>query len=389
MLSIKDLLTKLTKLFKCYASLLCLALFIHNVPSSAAETATGTEINDGANNLDPRLNEEVLLVTPPGLDKLQITLYKPDGEGPFPLIVINHGKSPVNAREQSRFRPAQVAQLFVERGYVVAAPMRWGFAQSGGQYRSPGCNLSGDALTQALSIKASIDYLKRQPLIDSERIVMIGHSQGGLASLAALTLANVNSSIKGVINFAGGEQMQGCDWQKMLVETMAKLGHASDHVPTLWVYGQNDSYFDPALVKAMLQAYKSTGGQAKLIELLPYKTDAHLIFTDRDTYPLWWPQVQTYLETLGMQTQTANESFELKDRIVRANFEKKWIKSYGSLTNQCRQTMGQYLKAPYPKFFAVSDHLNCIAAWGDEKAEAKLLQVCKDRYHSDCTLLKP
>lgn len=32
-------------------------------------------------------------------------------------------------------------------------------------------------------------------------------------------------------------------------------------LPTLWVYAENDSYFDPKLLRLMFEAYVKAGGQ--------------------------------------------------------------------------------------------------------------------------------
>ena len=66
--------------------------------------------------------------------ELETTVYRPPGEGPFPLVVINHGKSFGDSRFQPRSRYPLAALEFVRRGYVVAIPMRRGFSKSGGIY---------------------------------------------------------------------------------------------------------------------------------------------------------------------------------------------------------------------------------------------------------------
>src|SRR6478672_11860352 len=58
-------------------------------------------------------------------------LFKPDGPGPFPAVVWNHGS------EQYPDRGPQfesVAKIFVPAGYVVFAPVRRGHGSSQGQY---------------------------------------------------------------------------------------------------------------------------------------------------------------------------------------------------------------------------------------------------------------
>src|SRR5262249_884149 len=88
--------------------------------------------------LATRLNEQVVMLQAGGIE-LETTIFKPDGEGPFPLVVINHGKASGNPYFQPRYRPLVAARQFVDRGYLVAVPMRQGFSKSGGGYVNPGC----------------------------------------------------------------------------------------------------------------------------------------------------------------------------------------------------------------------------------------------------------
>src|SRR5438445_1856989 len=58
-------------------------------------------------------------------------LFKPDGPGPFPAIVWNHG-SEKNPGGGPQF--GTVAGIFVPHGYVVFAPVRRGHQMSEGSY---------------------------------------------------------------------------------------------------------------------------------------------------------------------------------------------------------------------------------------------------------------
>src|ERR1700704_3863890 len=67
----------------------------------------------------------------------QLTLvgvvYKPDGAGPFPTVIWNHGseKTPGRSRQFDA-----VADIFVPAGYAVVAPSRRGHDSSEGAYIS-------------------------------------------------------------------------------------------------------------------------------------------------------------------------------------------------------------------------------------------------------------
>lgn len=97
------------------------------------------------------LNEQIVRIPADasGAVTLEATLFKPDGPGPFPLVVFNHGKNAGDLHQQPRSRPLAFAREFVRRGYAVIAPNRQGFAGSGGTYRQEGCNVTKNGLAQA------------------------------------------------------------------------------------------------------------------------------------------------------------------------------------------------------------------------------------------------
>src|SRR4051812_19473271 len=84
--------------------------------------------------LNKALNEQIVFIRFGLGVELETTIFKPNGDGPFPLVVINHGKASGNPRFQARARYNVATGEFVRRGYVVAVPMRGGFSKSSGMY---------------------------------------------------------------------------------------------------------------------------------------------------------------------------------------------------------------------------------------------------------------
>ena len=87
----------------------------------------------------------------PGLftTELETTVFRPDGAGPFPVAVINHGKANGDPRFQRRYRPLVAVRFFLARGYAVVVPMRQGFSKSSGSYIGGGCNVESNGSEQA------------------------------------------------------------------------------------------------------------------------------------------------------------------------------------------------------------------------------------------------
>uniref|UniRef100_UPI001F3D5336 alpha/beta hydrolase family protein n=1 Tax=Paraburkholderia adhaesiva TaxID=2883244 RepID=UPI001F3D5336 len=93
--------------------------------------------NEGdASKAPPAMLEHERVVMVPSADpdvRLQTTIIVPDGKGPFPLAVMNHGAtSNEPPSQQPRYRFTFSAYYFLSRGYAVALPMMRGYAGSQG-----------------------------------------------------------------------------------------------------------------------------------------------------------------------------------------------------------------------------------------------------------------
>src|SRR5262249_22764018 len=97
--------------------------------------------------------------------RLEATAFHPDGAGPFPLVVINHGSPRTAAdRRAPRWRPVEQSRWFVSRGYAVIIPMRRGYACSQGDWAEGyGSCTTPDyfdaGLESARDIRATLDFM--------------------------------------------------------------------------------------------------------------------------------------------------------------------------------------------------------------------------------------
>jgi dienelactone hydrolase len=248
------------------------------------------------------LNEQIIRVPvdAAGTITLETTVYKPDGPGPFPMIVFNHGKMPGDPRMQARSDPLPFAREFVRRGYVVVAPNRQGFAQSGGTYEQDGCDVERNGLGQAGDVAATVEFMSKQSYVDAQHIVVAGTSHGGLATIAYGVEAA--PGVRALINFSGGLRQDACTgWQDNLTHAFGAYGEKTS-VPSLWLYGDNDSIWSGALVASMYAAYSAHGANSKMVDFGAYKNDAHRLVGDRDGVRVWWPAVEAFLARVGMPT---------------------------------------------------------------------------------------
>ena len=340
------------------------------------------------------MNESVVMIpagAPPGVE-LETTLFKPDGPGPFPLVVFNHGRDAGDPHVQPRSRPLAFAREFVRRGYVVAVPNRRGFAGSTGVYTDTGCDLEADGIEQARDIDAAVAWLSHQGFVDPARVIVAGVSHGGFASLAYGAYSAYGGhdagSVRGIINFAGGLRKDECtQWRHSLVSAFADFG-AQSHRPTLWFYGSNDRVFDAPLVTALDRAYTSAGGQVTLIDYGRYKDDAHGLVGDRDAVAVWWPATARFLDAIDMPTQVA---YRVND--VRPNASAPRASGFARidavdavpfLDDTGRIGYLRFLSEPGPRVFAISRTGRWAWAAGGDDPFAEAINNCSQKSSIPC-----
>jgi dienelactone hydrolase len=334
------------------------------------------------------LNEQVLMI-PAGFGanriELETTVFKPEGAGPFPLLIMNHGKDLGDPKLQRRDRFIAMSREFVKRGYAVMIPMRKGFARSTGEYSDFGCNMDGNGQMQADDVENALTWARSQTWVDRDHVIVAGQSYGGLATIAAGT-RNL-PGVRGLLNFAGGLRSDGgeCQWRNSLVEAFADYG-AHSRVPSLWFYGANDSYFNPEMAQRMYSAYTAAGGSAALVAYGPFKNDSHGMAGSRDGVKVWWPQTEKFLRSVGMPVDTA---YALVDDapIPKSNYAAlDNVDAIPFMREKGRQAYRNYLTKESPKAFAVSSS----GAWswaedGDDPVE-RVLTACQSNSHQPCRL---
>lgn len=238
--------------------------------------------------------------------KVVITQFKPDGDGPFPFVILNHGRSGSNRAQPPRFRYTAQARYFVKRGFAVFEPTRIGYGAMGTDpdpEDSGGCrnkNYAPMAEAASQEILAVIAYAARQRYVDPQRLLIVGQSVGGYSTVA--TAAKNPPGLIAAINFAGGaggdpqlHPGEPCEAYK-LEKLYGDFG-ASSKAPMLWVYTENDQYFGPKYSKAWHSAYVSRGGSAQFSLMPSFGSDGHSLFSAGLT--IWEPVVSQFLDRHG------------------------------------------------------------------------------------------
>jgi dienelactone hydrolase len=337
--------------------------------------------------LDYRMNEHIVLIPagPEHQAMMETTVFQPNGPGPFPLLIVNHGKDPGRPNLQPRDRFYHMATEFVKRGYAVMVPMRQGFANSTGRYRDYGCDMTANGYNQANDILDALDYARAQPWVNADQIVVAGQSYGGLATIALGT--RELPGVRGLINFAGGlrDDTDRCAWRSSLVAAFTEYG-AKSKIPSLWMYGENDSLFGPDLAARMHNAYLQAGGHGSLVEYPAFKRDAHGMLASRDGYKVWLGDTEKFLQQVGMPTKVLYDVPEMPAPAETKFAKLDDVEAVPFLSANGRQAYREYLSKLTPRAFALSPSgAWCWAEEGEDPA-SRALATCSAKSSEPCKL---
>ena len=237
----------------------------------------------------------------------EIVIFKPDGPGPYPLAIVNHGstgdgKSPEIAK--LTFVDTAIAQFLVDRGYIVVFPQRRGRGTSDGLYdegfnedRAQGysCDtgISLDGAERAMTdLGHIVKTLAKRPDISADPILLSGISRGGILSMAYA--GRHPNQVAGVINFVGGWMAEGCSNGAEINDTLF-LQAAEFSKMTLFLYGKNDPFYSIAHTKERFEVFEAEGGQGTYVVFDVPGGNGHALSW---AHSLWAPVVGAYLDGL-------------------------------------------------------------------------------------------
>jgi len=305
---------------------------------------------------DAPMNERVLTIPGDSMDSvnLEVTLYTPNGPGPFPLAVMNHGsdgsKSP---QKNPRYRFTFSAYYFLSRGYAVALPMMRGYAGSEGKQAPHGCDVATLGIRNAKDIYAVINYLSSLPEIDGNNIVVAGQSFGGWNTLAFGTLKHPR--VKGLINFAGGVLASDCPTPEYSLAAAAGQFGAHTGVPSIWFYGDNDKIFPISTWRAMYDSYAAAGGLAELVAYGNFMADSHNMLGYPEGLAIWAPKVDAFLHKVGLPSEPVYPEYLPLPFPPPTDYAAiTAIDAVPYLNDQGRKTYRKFLSDPMPKVFVLS-----------------------------------
>lgn len=164
----------------------------------------------------PYRSEEVTIPNEKAGLTLAGTLTLPEGSGPFPVVILLTGSGAQN-RDETVFGHRSfwiIADHLSRHGYAVLRCDDRGTAQSSGDIKTAtSVDFAGDAAAQ-------VTFLANRKDIDAHKIVIAGHSEGGLI---APMVAAENPDIAGIILLAG----PGLKGEDILLAQGELIGRAS------------------------------------------------------------------------------------------------------------------------------------------------------------------
>lgn len=307
------------------------------------------------------------------------------GEGKLPVALVTHGSSLGDPRGATLDWLRGWVHDLAHRGWLAVAVMRRGYGGSDGEVADDAGTCATPDVGRYLDahaddLQAALRSIARRPDADMGRVMAIGDSSGGAAAMALAARPSV--TLSAVVNVSGGLGRRlgpfrpdpACALlESDLVWNLARFGAAA-HMPTLWLYAENDSWFRPGLVGRMRAAFTGAGGRAELVMLPPFRDDGHALFHKPGGKRLLLPEL---------------------DRFLRANKLPTWDEApfaplLARLPDGDRSSFQDHLRLdPAEKALALAPGGGVHWAYGQRtaaEARSRALAHCKERAGVDCTL---
>jgi dienelactone hydrolase len=286
------------KLFKTVFVLLALGA-LHARPA-AAQVSPGAQAAEG----EPDRRQQWLVPSPDPATAAHAILFRPPGEGPFPLAIVAHATSQNVLRRAQMPQPEYraLATWLVARGFAVLVPEPPGHGATGGRYLEDqgGCDEADHARAgraTADSIVAVLDFMRRQSFVRQDGAVIAGHSAGAWGALAFA--AQNPPGVSAIIAFAPGRGGHANDLPNRvcaphrLISAAAGFGRSA-RVPVAWLVAANDTFFAPALSRQIADAFRAGGGRVDFRVLAASGSEGH-----------WLPERERGVKSAGTDLDRA------------------------------------------------------------------------------------
>src|SRR6202011_3951921 len=227
---------------------------------------------DAAQLASPQLPSPHQVDIPLSGGTLHAQLFKPDGDGPFPVVIALHGCAGLAGHSEpvlQRYR--DWAEQLLKGGKAVLLPDSYGSRELGPQCRAKEPRVRARR-ERVADIMASRQWLVQQPWAARDRISLLGWANGASALLWAvrpqMSSRSIEPDFRSAIAFYPDCRISsGLGW--------------SARVPTLLLIGANDDVSSPPACRQMVDGAR---GRSALARIVVYPGAFHDF--DRANFPL-------------------------------------------------------------------------------------------------------
>jgi dienelactone hydrolase len=195
---------------------------------------------------------------PSGSATLHAQLYKPDGDGPFPVVIALHGCGGLAGHsEQVAPRYRDWAEQLLKAGNAVLLPDSYGSRDLGPQCRVKERERHVLARRErVVDILASRQWLMQQPWAARDRISLVGWANGASALLWAvrpqLSSRSVGPDFRSAVAFYPDCRIS------------SSLGWSA-RIPTLLLIGAKDDVSSPPACRQMVDGARGRSALARIV----------------------------------------------------------------------------------------------------------------------------
>jgi dienelactone hydrolase len=258
-----------------------------------------------------------------------------DAKGRLPVAFFNHGRPAYRelALDESLTVDDPGINLLADmarRGWLAVAIHRRGFGQSDGpvQADSP-CTVDAYMSwmnADADDIEASIAVIAKRGDADPSKMIAMGGSAGGAASVALA--ARNPPGLAAVINLAGGEHWAGCAALRESIPIDFRNLGARSRVPNLWVFAKNDLNHPVDQIEIMRAAFAGARGDLKLVLLEPIGEDGHGGLFSGTGRAQWLAELDSFLRAHDLPTWPISSVDAVLQKLQWTQSSRAFVQAY-------------------------------------------------------------
>jgi dienelactone hydrolase len=251
---------------------------------------------------------------------MPVHVFKPEGAGPFTVVLFSHGRAASSAERASFSTPIPSGHVdfWLRKGFAVVAPIRPGYGPNGGPDRESSgskvntnthqCQSEGDLapfLRHGLqALQGTHDWIRTQPWAKRDSIILEGQSVGGL--LTVVYGSENPSGVIGFINFSGGaagypaEHIGHSCSENQIAQAFGVAGQ-KNRTPNLWLYAENDGFWGADAPKRWHDGFsRASPTLTTFIRTAPLKDhDGHFLLNYGGNY--WGAPVNAFVKSLNIR----------------------------------------------------------------------------------------